>query len=107
MPGHVRRAPAVRNADAGVGLSGRELFVDVVVAVQGDGLLLEIIEALGAIGGFAHLLHGGHQERDQNGDDGDDDQEFNERESAASSNRRCGKHGISPIKVNSREKLRN
>ena len=59
---------------------GRESFLGVVVAVHGQGQLLQVVRALGAVGRFANLLHGGQQQPDQHRDDGNHHEQLDQRE---------------------------
>jgi hypothetical protein len=51
-----------------------------VVAVQGQGGLFEVVDALHSSGRLAGRLHSRQQERDEDADDGDDHKEFDEGE---------------------------
>jgi hypothetical protein len=48
------------------------------VVVQGQGELLQMIDALAPPGGFSGGLHRGQQQRDQNPDNRDHDQQFHQ-----------------------------
>src|SRR5207248_1212311 len=54
-----------------------------LVVVDGEGDLLEVVEALGPGRGGADLLDRGQQQPDKDGDDGDDDEQFDQRKSGA------------------------
>src|SRR5262249_49807778 len=74
--------PAVPPAGTGDAVAAPEgKFAEgVVVAVTGDGELVEVVAALDAGGGVANLLDGGDEQADEDGDDGDHHQQLDQRE---------------------------
>jgi hypothetical protein len=74
--GHVRPTRGIGDRPQG------ERAERLAVVVEGEPVLLEVVDALGTPGGLARRLDGGQQESDQDGDDGDDDEEFDEGETA-------------------------
>src|SRR5262249_43171834 len=70
----------------------RELFVSVMVVVQGQSNLLHVVDALGAGSGLAHLLDGRNEKGDEDSDDGDDNEQFDQRKAANSETEQTTSH---------------
>src|SRR5262249_36988212 len=63
-----------------LGVVAREVAISRVVAVSGQGDLLEVVGALDACGGLADLLDRRQEQPDEDGNDGDDHQQLDQRE---------------------------
>src|SRR5262249_7327202 len=87
-------------------VAGREGAAGVVVAVQGDGHLVQVVGALDAGRRLADLLDRGHQQPNQDGNDGNNDEQFDQGEPVLSGPGEAAgtSHGRTPPTLKNREK---
>jgi hypothetical protein len=64
---------------------GRESTIDIVEAVQGKAVLLQVIGTLRPSRGFADFLDSGQEQANQDGDNRNHDEQLNECEAIAAS----------------------